>query len=378
MRQSVEQELDLLIDSLNQEQQPKQISNRETAELLAVVRAVKSLGKQAEPSLDLGSRVYSALGGRSRRRWALPSVAALVAGLLLLAAITTWTSFLNRDVVYAMEQAIARLNNYYGVLEVHSKNASGEEWPIQRVEIWSEGKKYATRQEDGTLTVNNGERRWQVRPKFQEVAVLPLVPDPTRHEFDLRDEAKRARQYPHSVVGQETIAGRQAIKLKISPPGGLPYYLWVDAQTNLPLQLQTAMQNSLQTTYTFVSFEPDTQIDPKIFSYQPPDGYKVVEKDPGQLVATPGEAATISKITPLLPLTSPSRIFAFQDRIVLDYGDTTIIETAVKGAFKPVTNSALGTAAGGPLEVWQERLRWRQNGIEIQVEGPRRVNLARQ
>ncbi len=62
----------------------------------------------------------------------------------------------------------------------------------------------------------------------------------------------------------------------------------------------------------------------------------------------------------------------------MDYGDTTIVETNAQGAFEPIANSALGTAAGGPLEIWWERLRWRQNGIEIQVEGPRRVELARQ
>lgn len=37
-----------------------------------------------------------------------------------------------------------------------------------------------------------------------------------------------------------------------------------------------------------------------------------------------------------------------------------------------------GTAAEGPLEVMNERLRWRQNGLEIQVEGPKRVELAQQ
>lgn len=377
MRRSAEEELDLFIDSLNKEQEPERVSNPETAELLAVVRAVKSLGRPAAPSPNFGDRVYSAIRGRSRPRWALPS-AALAAGLLLLAVITTWTGSFNRDVVYAMEQAVGQLTSYYGILEVRSSNAAGEEWPIRRVEIWSEGEKYAARQGDGTLTVNNNERRWQVRVKDHEVALLPLVPDPTRHGFDLQDEAERARRYPHSVVGRETVAGRPAVKLEISPPGGLLYYLWIDVETNLPLQLQTARQNALQTTYTFVAFEPNTQMDPQVFAYQPPDGYRVVEEDPGQLVATAEEAAEISRITPLVPQVPPSRIFGFQDRIVLDYGDTTIVESAAKGVFEPVADSALGTAAGGPLEVWQERLRWRQNGIEIRVEGPRRVELARQ
>lgn len=88
-----------------------------------------------------------------------------------------------------------------------------------------------------------------------------------------------------NAAGEEWLV-RRAEKLEISPPGGLPYYLWIDAETSLPVQLQTAMQNGLRTTYTFVSLEPNTQIGPGLFAYQPPEGYQVVEKDPGQLVAT--------------------------------------------------------------------------------------------
>ena len=407
-----ESKLSDYIDALNAEHEPeKHRGTADTAELeklLATVRLVRTLREPAlpdpgypqrlakavsgkiqknnltsphqpvEPKPKPGNRIYQMVAGRSHRQRILQLVAALIAGLLLFAVFTSWNALFNRDVVYAMEKAVAQLSNYHGVLEMRSKNATGEEWMIRRVELWSDGDKYAVRQNDGTLTINNGERKWQVRPQSKEVALLPLVPDPTRNGFDLRDEAKRAKQYPNTVVGPEMIAGRQTTKLEISPPGGLAYYLWIDSETNLPIQIQTAMQNALQTTFTFVSFEPNTQLNAKTFAYQPPEGYKVVEKDPGQLVATVEEAAALSRLKPLLPKEAPARIFAFKYRIVLDYGDTTIVETAAKGSFKPVSNSALGTAAGGPLEVWGERLRWWQDGIEIQAEGSRRVELARQ
>ena len=138
------------------------------------------------------------------------------------------------------------------------------------------------------------------------------------------------------------------------------------------------MQNALQTTYTFVNFEPNARIKAESFAYRPPKGYKVIEKDPGQLVATIEDAVSISKFMPLLPKEAPQRILAFQDRIVLDYDETIIVETAAKGSFNPAPESAQGTAAEGPLEVMNERLRWRQNGLEIQVEGPKRVELAQQ
>lgn len=394
-----EKRLSDYIDALNAEQEPEQLfgvaGTPELEKLLATVRTVRTLREPALPEPGYPERLAHAVvekmqageGGKqkekakiakSSRSRRLSPVIALAAGLLLFVLLSTWGGLFNSDVVHAMEKAVAQLANYHGTLEMRSTNAAGEEWLVRQVELWSEGEKYAVRQADGTFTVNNGERKWQLRPEKKEVALLPVVPDPGKTGFDLRDEAKRAKEYPHQVVGQELIAGRKAIKLEIQPPGGLPYYLWIDAVTNLPLQLQTAMQNGLQTTYTYTAFEPNIKLDPGIFTFRLPEGYQVVEEDPGQLVLTVEEAAAISGLSPLLPQEAPERIFAFKDRIVLDYGDTTIVETPAERTFEPEANAALGTAAGGPLEVWWERLRWHQSGLEIQIEGPKRVELARQ
>jgi outer membrane lipoprotein-sorting protein len=387
------------IDALNAEQEPEEhYGPADTPELektLAAARLVRTLKEPALPSPDfpksLSQEVADQIQNKEKpliknmaiskqtqryphRRWIIPSIAALAACLCLFILFDV----LNNNVVYAMEKAVAKLDSYYGVLEVHSKNAAGDEWMVRGLELWSQGEKYAVKQDDGTMTINNGERKWQVRPESKEVAILPLLPDPTGSSFDLRDETKQAKQYPHKNVGTEMVAGRKSTKLEITPPGGLPYYLWVDQETNLPIQLQTPMQNALQTTYTFVNFEPNARIKAESFAYRPPKGYKVIEEDPGQLVATIEDAVSISKFMPLLPKEAPQRILAFQDRIVLDYDETIIVETAAKGSFNPAPESAQGTAAEGPLEVMNERLRWRQNGLEIQVEGPKRVELAQQ
>lgn len=378
-----EKRLSDYIDALNAEQEPEKhygpADSPELEKALAAARLVRSLREPALPDPDYPRRLSQRVAERIkvpafRRRWILPAVAALAACLCLF----VFFNVFNQDVVYAMEKAVNNLNSYHGVMEIRAQNAAGDEWMVRSLELWSQGEKYAIKQEDGTLTVNNGERRWQVRPQSREVAILPLLPDPTGKSFDLRDEAKQAKNYPHQLVGTELIAGRQSLKLKISPPVGKPYYLWVDKETNLPIQLQTPMENALQTTYTFVSFEPNVKIEASIFAYRPPEGYQIVADNPGQLVATIEEAALISKISPLVPKEAPLRILAFADRIVLDYGETIVVETAAKGVFKPDPAAALGTAAGKPLEVLAEKLRWQQGGLEIQVEGPKRVELARQ
>jgi len=390
---SNEEKLSNYIDALNNEQEPEVAANdndQEFEKLMETVQLVRTLREPTLPDEGYPKRLAQNVAGKiakekpaSFRKSAksikgIPlAMTALAAGLLMF-VLVNWLGFFNQDVVYAMEKAVAQLNNYHGVLEMRTRNAAGEEWLVRRVELWSEADKYAIKQDDGTLTVNNGQQKWQINHEDKKVILLPLLPDTTGNNFDLRDEAKRAKQYPHTVVGTEQIAGREAIKLAISPPGGEEYYLWVDTETNLPIQLETAMQKALQTTYTFVSFEPNIKVSPQLFTYQVPEGYTVVEKDPGQLVATIEEAAAISGFMPLLPERAPVRIFAFKDRIVLDYGETTIMESIPKGEFELKPNASLGSTAGGPLEIWQGRLRWRQNGIEIQVEGVQRVELANQ
>lgn len=396
------------IDALNREQKPNRgyVEEPELARLCETVRRVRSLKEQAMPeegyaqrlakevavklahNRDKGLDEKGDIGLKKRNRteqrrfarpgWLVPAAAILAACVVIFAVLVSRPSLFHTDVALAMQQAVGQLSSYHGVLEMRTHNEAGQEWLVRRVEIWSQGDKYAVKQHDGTLTVNNGQQKWQVRPQEQEVALLPVLHDPVRQGFDLRDEAERALSYPHQVVGSELVAGRQASKMQISPPGGLEYYLWIDKETNLPLQLQTAMQNALQTTYTFASFEANAQIDPVIFDYRVPPGFKVVDADPGQFVNTVEEAVEISGFDPLLPQKAPFRILAFDRRIVFDYGDTTIVETVARGAFQPAANAALGTAAGGPLEVLRDKLRWRQYGIEIEISGPERVTLASQ
>lgn len=379
MKRSGEERLDQIIDALNQERRPPRPDDRETAELLALVLALRQLREPAAPSPGFPWRLRKAVSGRGTRGSRLvPVAAALVAGLLLLAVFGSWPQPWRQDVVHAMEQAVARLQSYHGILEVRALNADGEEWLVRRLEIWSDDRRYATRDDDGVMTVNDGERRWQVRPREQLVVVLPLLPDP--RGFDLEDEARQAMAYPHRVVGEDEVAGRRAVHVEIAPPGGLPYDLWIDARTDLPLRLRTAMINALQTEYTFVAFEENAAIDPAIFQFRVPEGYRVVEGDPGQLVNTPSEAAAVAGFTPVVPAGAgaPTRILASRGRVVLEYGDTLVVETPAAGPLEPERHGALGRYGDAWVEVLPDRLRWQQDGLEIRVEGPRRVELARE
>jgi hypothetical protein len=138
----------------------------------------------------------------------------------------------------------------------------------------------------------------------------------------------------------------------------------------------TAMQNGIQTTTTFVSLEINQPIAPAVFAYEVPAGYQVKEDDPGQQVATASEAAARLGFTPVMPKAAPDRMIAYADRLVIEYADAVITEAAATGEFTPAAHGALGSAAGGPVEVLPYHLRWRQAGLEITVTGGRAHALA--
>jgi outer membrane lipoprotein-sorting protein len=377
-RHDPELELDRMIDALNAERRPETPSSPDLDGLLRTVRSVKALKEPVEPSPGFEERLLASVRPRRRRpaaRWWMALTAAAAAILLVFLV----PGLLQRDVAVAMARAVARVQSYHGTAEVRMITAAGEQQLVRTQEIWVDGSRYAIRNQNGTTTVNDGNRKWQIRHDEKLVAILPVAPDPVRMSLDLKAEGARAQEYPHRSVGQEAVAGRPAVVLEIAPPGGEPYRLWVDTETDLPVRLVTAMQNGIQTTTTFVSLDINQPIAPSVFAYVVPAGYRVEEDDPGQQVTTAGEAAARLGFEPIMPVAEPVRMIAYANRLVMEYADAVVTQrTAPAEAFTPAAHGALGSAAGGPVEVLPSHLRWRQAGLEILVTGKGAEALARQ
>lgn len=374
-RHDPELELDRMIDALNAERRPETPSSPDLDGLLQTVRSVKALKEPAEPSAGFEERLLASVRARRRpaARWWTAATAVAAAVLLVFLVPGSF----QRDVAAAMARAVARVQSYHGTAEVRLTTAAGEEQLVRTQEIWVDGNRYAIRNQNGTTTVNDGNRKWQIRHDEKLVAILPVAPDPVRMSLDLKAEGARAQEYPHRSIGQEAVAGRPAVVLEITPPGGDAYRLWVDTETDLPVRLVTAMQNGIQTTTTFVSLEINQPIAPSVFAYEVPAGYRVEEKDPGQQVATASEAAARLGFEPVIPAAEPTRMIAYSDRLVLEFADAVITQAAASGEFTPAAHGALGGAAGGPVEVLPGQLRWRQAGLEITVVGKGAEALAR-
>ncbi|TGE31011.1 sigma-E factor regulatory protein RseB domain-containing protein [Desulfosporosinus sp. Sb-LF] len=373
---SPEQEVDDFIDRLNEERRPDQSNDQDIAEFQALIREIKNQRPIDGPSEKFTLELSQKLQRRSSTQKSFLPWSALVASFLIVIFLLSPWSHTNNDIVLAMEQTVQQLQNYHGTLEKVSINEAGERQIFQQTDVWFKGNNYATRTEDSIISVNNGERRWRVNPKNKELFLLPLYLDP--HNFDLQKEATIAQQYPHKIVGQDSIAGRTTIRIEIDPPGGLPYYLWIDTETHLPVQLQTAMQKAIQTTYTFKNLETNTQIPDNVFTYNLPEGYRIVDQTTDKSMSGLTEAIAVSGLTPLQLSEKPQQIFASTQRIVFDFEDTIVIETKALKPFAPSSLAALGQAAGGPLEVLPDTLRWQQNGLELKVQGQRAEELAKQ
>jgi outer membrane lipoprotein-sorting protein len=213
-------------------------------------------------------------------------------------------NFGKTNIVYAMEQAFQNVKAYHGILEIAETNAEGKQSVQAKVEVWADknGHYYLKEiggSQAGLITINNGQKKWQVRPDQKQVNVFSAFPDPYRFTFELGSEVKDAKNaLSTKVIGEEQVSGRKATVLEVTPQGGVAYKLWIDKETNLPLKKQSAMQNALQYTVTYVDISYSDAIPEELMAYKLPAGFKEVSINAEQLVNSLEEAKEIAGFTP--------------------------------------------------------------------------------
>jgi hypothetical protein len=245
--------------------------------------------------------------------------------------------------------------------------------------------------EQGLVTVNDGKNKWQIQPEDREVHRFPALPDAYRVQFEIGHEIEEAgHALSARVIGEDVVAGRKASVLEVTPEGGLPYRIWVDAETRLPLKKQTAMVHAVQYTFTYTQIEFVDAIPGTLLAYQLPDGYKEIATNPEQIVLDANEAEAIVGFAPQLPENLPSGFV--QDRIAV-VPDEKRVKTYYKsvsqnsrvivtqgraaGEFVPDPHSVIGQTGDSVVEVLSpaagdksaSSIRWRQDGTEWTVLG---------
>lgn len=99
-------------------------------------------------------------------------------------------------------------------------------------------------------------------------------------------------QYRFSMHGRERIAGRSAVKIKITPRFGdrFGYRLWLDEESSLPLQSQLFQRNRILEVFQFSSLEMGQQLDKGNLDFMEDDTFAnrvVVEPQEEEVIENP-------------------------------------------------------------------------------------------
>lgn len=407
-------QLSRYIDQLNNEKKPNEHGSKAEStdhdRLLETVRRVRLLREMEYPQEDypmlLTDKVKERLmnqenaerttwrDGESHfyRRIMFLATAAVAAAVIILVAPKLLVTNHNNNIVYAMEKAFEKLEAYHGTISVIESNELGDHITQSVREVWAdrEGNYYVKELEGtakGIITINNGEKKWQLRPQEKTSYLFAAFPDPYRFTFELAqeiDEVKDALDVRE--IGEDIIAGRSTTILQVTPEGGSSYQLWVDKETKLPLQRETAMQNAIryQVAYTTIEFIPE--IPKELLQYQIPNDFSEVESDAEQVIGTLEEAEEMIGFRPIVVNPIPSgyslskiTIQKESDALRLYYTseDKTktvrIDQSVASGELKASSMASLGKINGNVTELLvnanMKSIRWQEDGVEFYVLG---------
>jgi outer membrane lipoprotein-sorting protein len=418
-----DEKLSKYIDQLNAERRPmehtRDTGSEEFNQLADTVRRVRILKKPPMPEDEFEKKLIASLhyksGGKSmkqethvtsniqqkkstkrvRHSFILIAVAA-AAAVLLFAIPNIKLPGDNTGIVYAMEQAYSEVKAYHGIIEVVVTNELGEQMLQSKREVWAdqEGNYYLKELEGftkGLVTVNNTQKEWQIRPEEESIYLFLAFPDPYRFTFELGSEVEDAKKaLTVKEIGEEQISGRNAMLLEVTPEGGEAYRLWIDKETELPLQRQSAMENAIQYKITYTGIEFVDAIPKELITYQVPEGYDVKETNSEQIVTTLEEAEELVGFAPMVIKNLPEdyklkamAVLTNTNTLKLYYGTSdskqiaVILQSKATAELKAEANAVIGSVNNNTAEILTNyegvsgitSIRWQENGMEYTVFG---------
>jgi len=402
------------IDRLNQERKPKEhegkIESEELEELFETVRMVRSLKEPVMPSDDYSKELISIMKRQlnPRRKWYYGAgiIAAAVVFIILMNIVAP---FNKANLVSAMEEAYKEVKAYHGVLEIVETNGEGNSVTQAKIEVWAdkEGRYYtkglAGAQKD-LITVNDGQKKWQIQVNEKEVDIFPAFPDHYSFTFEIGKEIELAKNAVKTkVIGEEDIAGRTAIVMEVTLQGGSAYKLWIDQETKMPLQKQSAMEYALQYKVRYATIDFIDRIPGELLTYSVPAGFKEVNKNMDLVVETLEAAAKLAGFSPKVITNLPAAyeesgiaVVHSSKAVKINYASKdnkvkiSTLQRKATGEFKPASTAILGKINNhvaeiqAPIQadtgVFQEigayagltgfnSVRWQENGMEYVVLG---------
>ncbi|NLX63824.1 MAG: hypothetical protein GX022_03455 [Clostridiaceae bacterium] len=279
--------LSAYIDSLNNEKKPViRADSEELNRMFVAVRQIKSLKPPVMPDGGFSDKIVQNLTEKKKksiknRRQALIGGMAGIAAILVLALFIA-NMIRNRDIVYAMEQAYGKVKAYHGILEVIFNNEAGETHTQSLLDVWvdKKGNYYIEVLEgsyQGLKTVRKEGKVWQYSI---DKTVFPVFSETYEFIFELGNEIYKLKNAESvRIIGDDSVAGRHAYIMEVTPKGGLPYKLWIDKETKTPLKKQGAMTKAIQYITVYTDIEFVDSIPEELTTIVPDAGFKEADFD---------------------------------------------------------------------------------------------------
>jgi outer membrane lipoprotein-sorting protein len=407
------------IDQLNNGKKPVEhetkIDDSDYERLMETVRRVRLLREVEYPKEDYSARLADAVKerivgiapekgmehkkreGTLIRRIVFFTTTAIAAAAIIILVPRILLPNEKVGIVYAMEKAYEEMEAYHGTITVTESNELGDTMTQAVREVWAdqEGNYYIKELEGtakGIITINNGEMKWQLRPGEKASYLFATFPDPYRFTFELAeeiDDLKTARKVEE--IGDEVIAGRRTTILRVTPEGGDPYRLWVDQETSIPLQRESAMQNAIRYLVTYTAIEFVREIPNELLQYQLPEGFDEVDSDADQVVNTLEEVEGMIGFWPnvidhipvgyslaKVAIRKEQNKVRFYYMSEEDAATVRIEQGKVSGERKADSMAILGKVNGHKAEIIvnaeTNSVRWQEDGIEYNVVGNLALN----
>jgi outer membrane lipoprotein-sorting protein len=259
----------------------------------------------------------------------------------------------------------------------------------------------------GTTFVTDGDQAWLYEPEHSTVTVGPLgeidMPLPQEMITSLQEVIQAVLDASDiELVGEEAVAGREAYKLTMSPkegaeleflPGGGLATLWVDKEQWIVLKATYEASSLGQGSLEMESFELNPGLADDLFSFEIPEGAKVIDVEAQQAVPlTLDEARQQAGFALLVPEYVPEgttliEVFRSGDLFILRYDHSpaasfTVVQASETAAFP--SPELLGFAMQGRTDVTVRGhgaeaivdevgsntfLLWTEDGVTLSVAG---------
>ena len=137
----------------------------------------------------------------------------------------------------------------------------------------------------GDMVISDGAHFWVYYPSIDEEQVMrhPAADTPGRHDFFREFLEDPASKYTAADGGTEQVNGRECRVVSLTPVAGASYRgarLWLDTENHLIRRLELHEQSGNIRTVTLSNPDLSPVLDPDLFTFEVPEGARVMGPPP--------------------------------------------------------------------------------------------------